>query len=331
MPGGVLCRRTPIETQRRQVSRTPTPSGTDSFQLHRAAVRARLLQSDHVHVGPGSITWKINRERIAVAGWGRAVLLQLAHPSIAAGVHDHSAFRGSLRSSYRRLRSTVGAMLSLTFGDTEQMITAAARINSIHDRVRGRVGEGAAAGEYSAHDPDLQRWVHATLLESSLLTYERLVDPLTLRERDRYCAEAAIMEPLMGMPAGSLPRDAAGLDTYMREMLAGGRIVVTDTSRALARAVLYPPQWYLVWPAFRAMQLLTIGSLPPSIRHAYGFEWRARDERAFARWMTVLRTSLRLLPPLAREWPMARRRLFPAAAAPAPALLTGISSNAQVP
>ena len=124
-----------------------TPSATDSFQRHRAAVRARLLQSDHVHVGPGSITWKINRERIVVAGWGRAVLLQLAHPSIAAGVHDHSSFRGSLRSSYRRLRSTVGAMLSLTFGDTEQMITTAAGIMSIHDRVRGRVGEWPVSAE----------------------------------------------------------------------------------------------------------------------------------------------------------------------------------------
>jgi uncharacterized protein (DUF2236 family) len=265
-----------------------------------------------VHVGPGSVTWKINREMIVVAGWGRAVLLQLAHPSIAAGVHDHSSFRGSLRSTYRRLRSTVRAMLSLTFGDSEQVITAAAGIMSIHDRVRGRVGGGASAAEYSAHDPDLQRWVHATLLESSLLTYEMLVGPLTPRERDRYCAEAAIMEPLLGMPAGSLPRDASGLDTYMREMLAGGRIVVTDTSRAVARALLYPPHRYAAWPPFRAMELLAIGSLPPSLRTGYGFEWRARDARALTRWTALLRTSLRLVPPVVRQWRAAR----------APAVLT---------
>jgi uncharacterized protein (DUF2236 family) len=288
-------------------------------------VRARLLQSDHARVGPGSITWKINREMIVVAGWGRAVLLQLAHPSIAAGVHDHSSFRGSLRSRYRRLRSTVGAMLSLTFGGTEQMIATAAGIMSIHDRVRGRVGdtghEGAAAAEYSAHDPDLQRWVHATLLESSLLTYERLVGPLTARERDRYCAEAAIMEPLLGMPAGSLPRDAAELDTYMREMLAGGRIGVTDASRAVARALLYPPHRYAAWPAFRAMQLLAIGSLPASLRPAYGFEWRPRDARALARWTAVLRTSQRLLPTVARQWPAARARSVRASALPPMKLL----------
>ncbi len=291
-----------------------------ALDRHRAAIRARLLRSDHVRAGPDSVTWAINREMIVVAGWGRAILLQLAHPAVAAGVHDHTSFRGSLRSSFRRLHSTVGAMLALTFGDTEQMIAAAAGINMIHDRVRGRVppavkvppsrlGSDERQGEeYSAHDPELQRWVHATLLDSIPLTYELLVGPLTVRDRDQYCLESAIMEPLLGMSAGWLPRDSAQLDAYMGEMLASGRIVVTDTSRALARAVLYPPHWYVAWPAFRAMQLLTIGSLPPSIREAYGFGWRARDARAFARWTALLRALLRLFPPLAREWPMARRR-----------------------
>jgi len=296
--------------------------GPDSRQRHHAAVRARLLRSRHPRTGPDSVSWKVNREMIVVAGWGRAILLQLAHPAVAAGVHQHSAFRGSLRASFRRLHATVGAMLALTFGDAEQMIATAAGINTVHDRVRGLVPPALepprTGGEaYSAHDPALQRWVHATLLESIPLSYELLVGPLAPRERDRYCAEAAIMEPLLGMPDGWLPRDAAQLDSYMREMLAGGTLVVTDTSRALARAVLYPPHWRLAWPAFRAVQVLTIGSLPPSIRQAYGFDWHARDARAFARWTATLRTLRRLLPSIAREWPMARRGDQPAALAEA--------------
>jgi uncharacterized protein (DUF2236 family) len=286
------------------------PTEADSLRRHAAAVRARLDRADCERPGPESISWKVNREVIVIAGWGRAILLQLAHPGVASGVHDHSSFRGSIRSTFGRMRSTVRAMLALTFGDTEQMITAAARINAIHDRVRGRVRDGAQA--YSAHDPDLQRWVHATLLQSIPLTYELLIRPLDVRERDRYCAEAVIMEPLLGMPEGWLPRNAAQLDSYMREMLSGGTIAVSDTSRALARAVLYPPRWYLAWPVFRAVQLLAIGSLPASIREAYGFEWRPSDARALARWTALLRAALRLLPPVAREWPTARRR-FPAA------------------
>ena len=293
-----------------------------SLDRHRAAVRARLLEWDRVRAGPDSISWKVNREMIVVAAWGRAILLQLAHPSVAAGVHHHTSFRGSLISSFRRFHSTVGSMLALTFGDTEQMITAAAKINAIHDRVRGPVSEGSSE-TYSAHDPDLQRWVHATLLDSIPLIYEHFVGPLTLDERDRYCEEAAIMEPLLGMPAGWLPRDSAKLDAYMREMLSGGRLVVTEAGRALARAVLFPPRWYTMWPVFRPLQLLTIGLLPPSIREAYGFEWRARDERALARWAAVLRTSQRLLPRLAREWPAARqyRTIEPSPALPRPAAL----------
>lgn len=289
---------------------------SDSFERHREAVRARLLRSEQKPAGPNSISWKVNREIVVVAGWGRAILLQLAHPSVAAGVHHHSTFRGSLRASFRRLHSTVGSMLAITFGETEQTIAAAAGINVIHDRVCGRVTDPLRTSEnlfdpprtYSAHDPGLQRWVHATLLDSIPLAYDRLVGPLTTRERDRYCAEAAIMEPLLGMPADWLPRDSAQLDAYMHEMLASGTLVVSDTSRSLAHALLYPPQWWLAWPAFRALQLLTIGTLPPVIRQAYGFQWGARDERALARWTTLLRTLVRVLPPFAREWRIARRR-----------------------
>jgi uncharacterized protein (DUF2236 family) len=277
---------------------------TSAFERHRAAVRDRLRASGARRAGPGSISWEVNREVIAVAGWGRAILLQLAHPAVAAGVHDHTTFRGSLRSGFRRLHSTVDAMLKITFGDDAQMIAAAAGINAIHDRVRGQVRSGEDA-RYSAHDPELQRWVHATLLESMPLVFGLLVRPLTAAERDRYCAEAAIMEPLLGMSEGWLPRRAADLDAYLDEMLASGRLEVTDTSRALARALLYPPRWRLVWPVFRVAQLLTIGTLPPALREAYGFRWRERDARALARWTTLLRAIVRLLPNVARHWPLA--------------------------
>jgi uncharacterized protein (DUF2236 family) len=228
-------------------------------------------------------------------------------------VANHSSFRGNLVTSYKRLSSTIGAMVSLTFGNDEEAIAAAAGINAIHDRVTGRLGEPAGmfgAGErYSAHDPELLRWVHATLLESIPLTYERLIGPLTQDERDGYCAEAAIMEPWLDIPRGLLPRNSKQLDAYVREMLLGPHIVVGDTSRALARALLFPRGWRLMWPAFRPLQLLTIGLLPPAIQQDYGFTWNARDARALARWTTAVRMLHRGAPRFAREWPAARRTL----------------------
>jgi uncharacterized protein (DUF2236 family) len=286
-------------------------AATDSLEGHRRAVRARLLRSGHVRGGPASVTWKINREAVVVAGWGPAILLQIAHPLIAAGVRDHSSFRGSLGSRFTRLASTIGAMLSLTFGSEEEAIGAAARINAIHDRVSGQLDEPAGsltAGErYSAHDPTLLSWVHATLLHTIPRTYELLVGSLTTEERDRYVAEAAIMEPLLDIPQGLLPRTGAQLEAYMRDTLDSGRIAVSGSSRTLARAILFPPGWRLLWPVFRPVQLITIGLLPPSIREGYGFAWTPRDARALARWTAALRLLHRLLPAFVREWPAARR------------------------
>jgi uncharacterized protein (DUF2236 family) len=283
-----------------------------ALERHRADTRERLRAASVTRSGPGSTSWKVNREIIVIAGWGRAILLQLAHPLVAAGVDRHSSFRGSLTASLGRLRSTVGAMLSLTFGDEEEAISAAAGINVIHDRVSGRLPAPAgmfSAGEtYSAHDAELLRWVHATLLDSVPLTYELLVGPLTPEERERYCAEAAVMEPLLDIPAGLLPRNPAELDAYMRDILGSGRIAVTPASRALARAVLFPPRWRLFWPAFRPVQLITIGLLPAAVRQAYGFEWTQRDARALARWTTALKLLRRLLPAFVREWPSSRKQ-----------------------
>lgn len=284
-------------------------TSTDS---HRAAVRARLLRSAHVRADPGSVTWKVNREIIVIAGWGRAILLQLAHPLIGAGIGDHSSFRGSLASGFQRLVSTVGAMLSLTFGTEEEAIATAARINGIHDRVSGRLDESvgplAAGDRYSAHDPALLRWVHATLLESIPLTYDLVVGRLSSEERDRYCAESVIMEPLLDIPDGLLPRNGSQLDAYMRDMLSGGRIVVSARSRALARGLLFPPGWRLLWPIFRPLQLMTIGTLPAAVREGYGFSWTSRDARALNRWAAAFRALLRALPAFVRQWPAARRR-----------------------
>lgn len=279
---------------------------------HRAAVRERLAASGVVRSGPGSVSWKVNREIVVVAGWGRAILMQLAHPLVAAGVAEHSSFRSSPAARVRRLGSTVAAMLSLTFGSDDELVDAAARINGIHDRVSGRLGEAAGSMEagrhYSAHDPALLRWVHATLLESVPLIYERLAGPLTPAERDRFCAEAAIMEPLLDIPAGLLPRNSAQLDAYLGEMLGSGTIAVSATSRELARAILFPPGWRLLWPAFRLLQLLTIGLLPPEIRAGYGFRWTDRDTRALGRWTAALRRAYRWCPTALREWPAARLR-----------------------
>src|SRR5262249_61384496 len=83
-------------------------------------------------VAPTGITWTVHRERVLLAGWGRAILLQIAHPKVARGVAEHSAFTHERWGRVRRLRRTLDAMLALTFGSPKDADAVAARINGIH-------------------------------------------------------------------------------------------------------------------------------------------------------------------------------------------------------
>ncbi len=255
--------------------------------------------------------WILHREIVLLAGWGRAILLQLAHPLVAQGVADHSGFAADRRGRVTRLRRTLRAMLALTFGTPEEAARTAAGINRIHDRVHGRLpadaGPFGPGVEYSAHDPALLTWVHATLTDTFLLTYERFVAPLSSAERDRYCREAGGAAPLLGIPPDALPRSAADLAAYLERMLEGGEIVVTDTARALEREVLAPGLPWLARPLLPLARLTAVGLLPQPVREAYGFDWTRRDERLL-RWLAaVSRQGVPLLPPLLRYWPAARR------------------------
>ena len=263
------------------------------------------------------ISRRINAERLLLVAWLRAVLLQLAHPLIAAGVAEHSTFRSSRAAAFARLHQTVGAMLALTFGERGQARRAADRINAIHDRVNGRLpraeGPFAAGTPYSACDPALLGWVHATVVDSFLLAYERYVRRLSPAERDQYCAESALTESLLRIPAGALPRTASALESYVTCRLESGEIFVTDTARALVRGVLYPPMSAPAWPALAAMRLATVGLLPSALREAYGFSWSPGRAAAFGASTIAIRGLLPLVPPMLRQWPAARAAMRQAA------------------
>jgi uncharacterized protein (DUF2236 family) len=270
-----------------------------------------LVTTTNRSLASDSTTWRLHREVVLLAGWGRAILLQIAHPLVAQGVADHSGFAAERWARVGRLKRTVEAMLALTFGTPEESAAAAAGINRIHDRVHGRLphpaGAFASGSGYSAHDPALLAWVHVTLVDTFLVTYERFVAPLTPADRDRYCLEATVSAPLLGMKPAALPRTAAELSACMERMLASDEIAVTDTARDLADEIVSRG---LPWPArpFLALAgLPTVGLLPAPIREAYGFEWTPRQERALRLLSAATRCSLPFLPSLLRQWPAARR------------------------
>ncbi len=256
------------------------------------------------------VSGKIHGEVVLLLGWGSAILLQFAHPLVARGVADHSGFRGGVLAPWRRLHRTLHAMMTLTFGGEAGAVDTARAINAIHDRVHGTLtaaeGPFAAGTRYTAHDPALLRWVHATCLFAFMRAYELYVAPLTAEERDRYCVESSEAAPRLGIPAGTLPRTEAELDAYLAGMLASGEIVVTATARRLARQMLAPPGLRHLWPVSWVLQVTVAGLLPPAIREAYGFGWTARDRRALGGLAWLVRRLRPLAPPALRLWPAAR-------------------------
>jgi uncharacterized protein (DUF2236 family) len=260
---------------------------------------------------PASIAARVNAERISLFGWSRAILLQLAHPLVAAGVDEHSTVRATPFTAAFRLHHTVRAMLSLAFGSEAARNATIATINAIHRRVNGTLPEAAgpfpAGTRYSAEDPALLLWVHATLVESVPLVYERVVRPLSARERDDYCAEAAWVPRALGAGEGA-PRTWHELQSYIEQVRGSGVLAVSAQARNLARLVLAPPLSTLVWPAAYLNRVVTIGLLPSSVREEYGFTWSRAHERRLDRALRVLRTTRRLTPETLAQWPEARGR-----------------------
>ena len=244
-------------------------------------------------------------------GWSRAILLQVAHPLVAAGVTQHSSFRGGALQAAVRLHHTVSAMLSLMFGRSAQRRDAVARIRAIHTRVNGtlaaRVGPFPAGTPYSAEDPALLLWVHATLIDSSADIYQRVVGSLSEHDLDTLCQEAApLLHELGGDPAKT-PNDWIALQRYLSEVYSSGTLAVSDDARMLGQAVLSPRAAGMVVPFSRTQERLTVGLLPADIRRAYGFGWTDADQQAFDRNLQRLRAMRRVLPRAIAHWRMARR------------------------
>ncbi len=240
-----------------------------------------------------SITRRVNRENVLFLGGGRALLMQLAHPKVAAGVDEHSDFRAH---PLRRLRRTILMTMAIVFGDRETAMAAARGVNQVHARVKGR--------DYRALDPDLLLWVHATLMDTALVTYETFVKALLPREREDFYQEFKLLGELLGIPSDKFPPTLRDFDAYLADMMEGGTLRVDATALALAKLVLRPPTRALPGPAMIPMKIITAGLLPPILRNQYGLAWGAGQQRAYRLAVRTLPRLVALTPLLFRVWPL---------------------------
>jgi uncharacterized protein (DUF2236 family) len=251
--------------------------------------------------GPDSVAWRVDREVLVLGGGTCALLLQLAHPAVAAAVDQHSTFRGD---PFARLRRTLGATFAVVFGTTRQAERAIARIDAIHRSVRGSIPESGAS--YEATDPRLLLWVHATLIDTAIRVYDRFVAPLAADEAQAYHAEARLIATRLGVPESMVPATLAELRTFMAAMVASGEVAVSPTARSLRDAVRYPTSFppRFVWDL---AHLASDSVMHPELRRQYGIRWSPRREAGVARMAAASRRLLPLVPAALRHVPQARR------------------------
>lgn len=256
---------------------------------------------------PDRILPRMVGETALLFGGGRALLLQLAHPLVAAGVADHSQFQAA---PLARLERTLDMMLALVLGDRATGRTMLRTFHAVHVPIHGALpvaaGPFPAGTAYTAHDPALKLWVGATLIDTTLLCYERFVRPLTPQEKIEFYDDSVLFARRLGIPAALMPPTLDAFHAYMAAMFASDTLTVTDAAWRLAWEVLEPvtvPPLPRIGAAL--LGFVAAGLLPPRLRAAYSLEWSPARQRVLDTWSAASRRVLPLTPRALRLMPQA--------------------------
>ena len=205
---------------------------------------------------------RLGRESVLMLGGPRALLMQAAHPLVAAGIVDHSRFR---EQPWRRLARTMAALYTIVFGTQAEGERMGAITQAAHRRVRGsRNGR-----PYSALDPDLMLWVHSTLVDTGLALYELYVRRPARSEAEEFYDQMKLVAHVFGVPDDVHPVTLADFRIYQRELIETGTVRVGDDARAIAATVLSPPVPLPLRPALRVLAAQAAGLLPADLREQY--------------------------------------------------------------
>jgi uncharacterized protein (DUF2236 family) len=182
--------------------------------------------------GPGSVSWRVNSDVSAIAiGGVSAIIMEILHPSVMAGVQDQSNYA---EDPYRRARTTYGYVVTTTFGNTKSATRLINAVKGMHKRVNGTRPDGVP---YRALDPKLIAWVHTCIPWAVMTAYERFNRPLTSAERDSYLTEQAVIGRMTG--ADQVPETVAELEEYVESMRPV--LEVTDQTRQFFEFLLSSP------------------------------------------------------------------------------------------
>jgi uncharacterized protein (DUF2236 family) len=247
------------------------------------AIFPSAAEADEILVGPDSVTWqRVSDVRMNLV-MIYALLLQVAHPTVGAGVQDYSDFE---RRPWARLLRTLDYVTVLVYGG-QLAIPAGRRLRERHRRFKGTRQDGRP---YSALEPDAYAWVHATLINTYVVGHAHFGRPMTPDETLRFYDEYRRLGRLVGVRERDLPRTWRGFCDYFARMTREELVQTAAIDRVLTAIHRVPPPPglapELLWPAIRipvaeVMRLGGVGPMSPALRHRLGINWSWHDEAAF--------------------------------------------------
>ncbi|MEV0844642.1 oxygenase MpaB family protein [Streptomyces sp. NPDC049954] len=275
---------------------------------------SRASRPEPVPPPPGGVLWSVAGDIRSLLLLPAALILQVAHPAVGAGVNEYSVFRTDPWG--RGARSLASVQLWVYGGD--EAVAEGRRLRRLHREIRGTDTLGRP---YRALAPDTYAWVHATGFPVYRHGLRLLARPLTPAQERQLYAEWRQVGRVLGLRERDLPRTVEEFwPTFHRVLAAeiGPNQVVHDLLSVdlpvpppgrgprllrLALRALWP---LLLPPLLRLRRFLTVGYLPPEARAALGLEWSERQERRLRRLSTVLRLLVPALPERLRYLPRAR-------------------------
>jgi uncharacterized protein (DUF2236 family) len=267
----------------------------ESLERELSLVRGAAAGSLSGLFGPRSITWQVNRESAIFLGAGRALLLQLAHPWVAAAVEQHS---DTFANPIGRFHRTFSTVFTMVFGTLDQSLAAARHLHRRHAAIEGKFNSAAGpfpvGSPYCANEVSALRWVHATLWETAPMAYALVLPPLARDQRERYYAEGRLFAALFGIPTQYLPPDWAAFSAYIDAMTRSSTLTVTEVARVMAHRLLSGADtWLPVPPGYKA---LTAALLPPRLRDGFALRYGKAERDAAQQFIARARRIYPFLP-----------------------------------
>jgi uncharacterized protein (DUF2236 family) len=278
---------------------TPADVGAADLERSLDLVRARAAGPAEGLFGPGSTLWQVDREAILFLGAGRALLLQLAHPWVAAAIAEHSS---ALADPLGRFHRTFDIVLTLVFGSLDQALAASRRLHQRHAEIFGRMpaplGAYAEGSPYRANEVSALMWVHATLVDTALAVHDLVLPPLGREARERYYADCRRLGLLFGIPLESQPADWAAFAAYVEASIGSDRLAVGPAAREIGIRVLAGAGRLPVLAWYRAV---TAALMPEPLRAAFELPFGKAEQRRADRALNIIRRSYPALPARVRH------------------------------